>query len=188
MGVWGGCTAEWGVLRVFVVLGRGGGDVGGAGPGLSPCLGAATAWLSVGYLFIIYGMWGSPRTRREQEDSAGAGGTQRVPPGSHQHMLALLVSQRGTWLWQVAAGVGTGLVALGLPVCPLRGHRGGQGSISAGEHPALSPGFPSSPCAAVQPFGSGSPSLGHWGWERRGGGSWGPLGPSWRRTFTFTAI
>lgn len=41
------------------------------GQGCPPAWGLPTAWLSVGYLFIIYGVWGSPRTWREQEDSAG---------------------------------------------------------------------------------------------------------------------
>lgn len=147
------------------------------GQGCPPAWGLPTAWLSVGYLFIIYGVWSSPRTWREQEDSAGAGGTGRVPPGPHQHILALLVSQTGLqghgcgrWLW------GWGWWPWDRVCVPLGGTEVSRGSVSAGEHPTLSPGFPSSPCAAVQPFGSGSPSPGHGGWERRGGGSWGPLG------------
>ncbi|KAL2296807.1 hypothetical protein Nmel_014856 [Mimus melanotis] len=87
------------------------------GQGCPPAWGLPIAWLSVGYLFIIYGVWSSPRTWREQEDSAG--GTHRVPPGSHQHILALLVSRMGLtgpWLWQVAVGAGTGLGGAGGPV------------------------------------------------------------------------
>lgn len=141
---WEGVVEMWGVL----------------GQGCPPAWGLPTAWLSVGYLFIIYGVWSSPRTWRGQEDSAGAGGTQRVPPESHQHILALLVSQRGLarhscgrWLWEQGWGW--------WPwdhVCVPSGDTEVARGASAGEHPTLSPGFPSSPCAAIQPFGSGSPS------------------------------
>lgn len=58
-----------------------------------------------------------------------------------------------------------------------QGCPGGGSCISAGEDPTLSPGFSSPPHAAVQPFGSISPSLAHWGWERRRGGVLAPRLP-----------
>lgn len=148
--------------------------------------GVPTAWLSMGYLFIIYGV------RELSQDMEGAGGQCRCwwgTEGWHQALTStswLCLCPKwgwqghscGRWLREQARGW-MGLVALGPCACPLRGHRGVRGSISAGEHPMLSPGFPSPPCAALLALAP------HPGGE---GGSGLPPGPSWRRTFTFTAI
>lgn len=111
-----------GVLRVFVVLGGGGGDVGGAGPGLSPCLGAAHSLAERG-VFIYY-LW---RVELSQ-DMEGAGGqcwcwwdtegATRVSP-AHPGFACVPKGAGKAQLWQVAVGAGMGLVALGPRVCPL---------------------------------------------------------------------
>lgn len=176
----------------FCCAGRGWWRCGGCWARAAPLPGGCHSLAECG-VFIYY-LW---RVELSQ-DMEGAGGqcwcwwdteaATKVPPSTCWLCLCPK-GGHGCGRWQRERGRGwMGLVALGPRACPLRGHRGGQGSVSAGEHPTLSPGFPSSPCTAVQPFGSGSPSPGHWGWGERGGGSWGPPGPSWRRTFTFTAI
>lgn len=145
--------------------------------------GLPTAWLSVGYLFIIYGVW------ELSQDMEGAGGqcwcwwgTEGATRVSPAHPGFACVQNGAGKATAVAGGCGSGHGA-GWGWWPWdHGHvpsgdtEVSRGSISAGEHPTLSPGFPSPPCAAVQPFGSGSPSPGHWGWDRRGGGSGVPLG------------
>lgn len=132
---------------------------------------------------------------RSSPGTRGAGGsrgtvlvggtTWRAPLGAHWHIPALLAAKTGLlarplW-WQVAAGggLGLGLAALGPCACPFGGTKGCPGGvcISVGEDPMLSPGFSSPPHAAVQPFGSVSPSLAHWGWERQKGREGGPRAP-----------
>lgn len=111
---WDGVVEMWGVL----------------GQGCPPAWGAAHSLAERGvfiyYLWRVGALPGHGGGRRTVLVLVG----QRVPPGSHQHILALLVSRTGLarpQLWQVAVGAGTGLVALGPWARPLGGHRGVQG-------------------------------------------------------------
>lgn len=141
-----------GVLRVFVVLGGGGGGVGGAGLGLSPCVRAAHSLAERG-VFIYY-LW---RVELSQ-DMEGAGGrcwwdvegVTRVSPAHPGFACAQNGAGKAT---AVAGGSRDGAGGAGGPgivcVCvPSGDPEVSRGSISAGEHPTLSPGFPSPPCAA----------------------------------------
>lgn len=161
---WDGVVEMWGVL----------------GQGCPPAWGAAHSLAERG-VFIYY-LW-------RVGALPGHGGGRRTVlvlvghRGCHQGLTSTswlcLCPERGwqghscgRWLWERARGWWPwdhGHV-------PSGDTEVSRGSISTGEHPTLSPGFPSPPCAAVQPFGSGSPSPGHWGWDRRGGGSGVPLG------------
>lgn len=156
------------------------------GQGCPPVWGLPTAWLSVGYLFIIYGMWSSPRTWRGQEGAEGqcwcwwdTQGATRVSPA---HPGFACVQNKAGGAMAVAGGCGSrdeagwGWWPWDRVRVPSGDTEVSRGSVSAGKHPTLSPGFPSPPCAALQPFGCGSPVPGHWGWERRWGGPGVPLG------------
>lgn len=166
--------------------------MGGAGLELTPALrgGLSAAQPSVGYLFIIYGLW---ELSWDTEGQEGAGGQcWRQGTQGNLQVPALLAGKTGLLArpprWQVATGGGTGLDGAGGPgtacVSPQRDTEVSRGGvcISVGEDPTLSPGFSSPPCAAVQPSAP----------EQQRGGKGGSRGSppelGWRRTFTFTAF
>lgn len=162
-----------GVPRGFVALGRGWWRCGGCWVRAVPSLrgGLPAAQLSVGYLFIIYGVWELSR----DAGAEGKGGTMLV--GEHVEGPARGLPARPGFV-QVHAGAASKATAVAggckggdkasTPGTTCVSPRGGTqgclgGCMSAGEDPTLSPGFflP----LPVQPFSLSvpSPPLPHWG-------------------------